>query len=826
MKVRTFSLCFLLAVVIALHFVGCEGDRPQRGGGTAKSEPRHRGGGPPREPRHRGGGPPREPPAPSVTKASFSPNGRRFFTDGLDGLRVWDVATARGTQRRISAPGGVRYSVVLPTGFSSDGRLALSQTYKASFSLSLWEVESGKEVRQLNLGDVQPLTVSGDGTLLAGNGPPGEIHLFRLPSGEAVRTLATGRRGTASDNWATAIFFSPDGKQLLADCSGFWLKLWDIDTGRLRWSVEGYEDQELFALSPDGRRALSGRRGGSLGPPFPLVLWDVASGTQLHRFIGHPCFPRAAAFTADGRTIVSADGSGTVKRWNAGTGELLWSLSTCPEGSWSEVAAFSPDGRLALSIDGCGQLKLWDALEGKLLRLVKGPPRGFPFPKDSSVAMALGDMLMSADVQIRRNAAEDLGKLGAEAVGLLAGALTDADATVRRQAADSLGLIGREAAPAEPALTRALGDREGLVSVAAATALCWMKRRDDRVVAALRKALRDRDPRVRREAVTMICGTFPEDILRDPATVASLRQALGDNENLVRVCAAAALWSAGSKDAVALVQAVRPALRDPDASVRDRTVSLLRKICADSREAAPLAAASLTEALRDRDNNVRIEAAWGLREHGTPARVIIPSMLEVLKDRDEEQRVRGYAAGVLGSFGPEAAEAIGPLVALLKERREGSPAAGGALAKIGPAALPAVRELLRDRDPHTRLAGASVCLQMGPGASGAALELAESLKDLTDSLGNDQRAYVALALGKIGPGAGPGVVPLLVAIVKNHQEDKVLRQECVYTLGALGPAAFDAIPVLADLQNDPAIAEQVVPALAKIKAAADRARRE
>src|SRR5262245_39958256 len=134
MRVRTFSLCFLLAIVIAVHFIGCEGNTPQPGDRTARSDPRHRG-----------GGPPREPPTPSVTKAIFSPDGRWFLTDGRDGLRVWDIATVRGTQRRISASGGIRYSVFLPTGFSRDGRLALSQTNRQSFSLSWWEVESGRE---------------------------------------------------------------------------------------------------------------------------------------------------------------------------------------------------------------------------------------------------------------------------------------------------------------------------------------------------------------------------------------------------------------------------------------------------------------------------------------------------------------------------------------------------------------------------------------------------------------------------------------------------------------------------------------------------------
>jgi HEAT repeat protein len=115
---------------------------------------------------------------------------------------------------------------------------------------------------------------------------------------------------------------------------------------------------------------------------------------------------------------------------------------------------------------------------------------------------------------------------------------------------------------------------------------------------------------------------------------------------------------------------------------------------------------------------------------------------------------------------------------------------------------------------------------MGPGASAAAPTLAETMKDMKNPGGIDRRDFVAEALGRIGPGAGPGVVPVLVAIVKNREEDESLRRACIHALGDLGPAAVDAIPVLTDFQSDPAIGKEAVAALGKLRTAADRARRE
>jgi HEAT repeat protein len=781
----------------------------------------------------------------------ISPDGRLVFTqDNRPALKVWDVASTTATEGWVRKSPHLRYCVFLPTVFSSDGKLALSVTSRQS--LSLWEVDSGKEVREYKgLHNVRSLALSADGRLAAAGSWSGDIQVLPLPDGENVQRL--GLTGTG-----TAMFFSPDGKQLVIKCPGC-LKVWDIEAGKAVRSFEGSADQSLLALSRDGKWALTARTSGASKPPYPLALWDVARGKQIRQFVGHELYVHYGTFTGGGEGIVSAGSDGTLKRWDTATGKLLWSKPLSGEESRPMVMAFSPDGKLLLSANWYGTIKLWDAEQGKLLRLLEAR-KAYEAVKDPGVVPALSALLQSADARVRRNAAEDLGKVDEEAAPTLIGALADEDASVRQAAAASLGRIGQGIPRAKEALMEALDDRDVRVSIAAAAALFVISKQHtgedpvpESALAALSKALRsseveiriaavealrlggpqaalalctalrDRDPKVRGLAATWIwCPHWPGPA-RD-AVIAAFREALGDSENRVRVRAAMYLWSLETGDTARVVRVARRALRDADAQVRRWAVTLLKDVSSSSREAAAPAVPDLTDALRDRDNAVRIEAALTLRNQGCPARLIIPALIEALKD-DDHVLCRG-AADALGLFGPEAGAAIGQLVSVLKENGEASLSASEALAKIGPAAVPALAELVRGRDPGIRTLGVLALWHMGPGASGAASALVEAMNDLKDGTGFDRRDFAAEALGRIGPRAGPAVVPALVAVIRNRQELARFRRACVETLRLLGAVAVDAIPALTEVQDDPAVSELAAAALKKIKirAAVERIR--
>src|SRR5207237_6054407 len=127
----------------------------------------------------------------------------------------------------------------------------------------------------------------------------------------------------------------------------------------------------------------------------------------------------------------------------------------------------------------------------------------------------------------------------------------------------------------------------------------------------------------------------------------------------------------------------------------------------------------------DPDDHMRSIAAFNLSTMDAKAKVAMPTLIDALgNDRSEE--VRRSAASALGSMGPEA--------------------------------VPALINALRDQDPYTR-------------------------------------GYAADSIGRNGPEA-KAAVPALIEILKNKDESGEIRGKAANSLGRIGPDAHVAVPFL------------------------------
>jgi WD40 repeat protein/serine/threonine protein kinase len=151
----------------------------------------------------------------------------------------------------------------------------------ADNGVSLRDLVTGKEVRGFD--GVGPIAFSFDGRLLAAAGPNGTVRLWDVNTGTLRATLQGHSKGGM---WSAA--FSPDGKTL-ATGSGDeklvahvdrdfskeeekgWgeVKLWDIATGRCLATFDGHTGPVTsLAFSPDVMTLASGSR-------FEVKLWDL-----------------------------------------------------------------------------------------------------------------------------------------------------------------------------------------------------------------------------------------------------------------------------------------------------------------------------------------------------------------------------------------------------------------------------------------------------------------------------------------------------------------------------------------------------------------------
>jgi HEAT repeat protein len=157
----------------------------------------------------------------------------------------------------------------------------------------------------------------------------------------------------------------------------------------------------------------------------------------------------------------------------------------------------------------------------------------------------------------------------------------DPDVRARRRAIDVLETLGPEAAPAAPALVRALEDPDRFMRWAAARTLRKIGPVEPATaVPALERLLNDRDLDVCLAAVATLQRYGPAA----KSALPSLTRALIDQEPELRLAALRALRSMGP-EACPAIPAVKDARTDADARVRQLAEEVLRKL--ESAGSAP-----------------------------------------------------------------------------------------------------------------------------------------------------------------------------------------------------------------------------------------------
>jgi WD40 repeat protein len=118
------------------------------------------------------------------------------------------------------------------------------------------------------------------------------------------------------------------------------------------------------AFSPDGRRL-------AVVCHEDVQIWDAQAGTEVRSLSGHKDLVAGAAFTPDGRQVVSASLDGEVRFWDAETGALRRTLNA-PAGV--VVLALSRDGKRLALADTRRVVTVWDAAAGKQLLALPAQP--------------------------------------------------------------------------------------------------------------------------------------------------------------------------------------------------------------------------------------------------------------------------------------------------------------------------------------------------------------------------------------------------------------------------------------------------------------------
>jgi WD40 repeat protein len=166
---------------------------------------------------------------------SLSPDGKyvatgRSFSDRH--VTIWEAES--GKARFVLENPGNEQSVANSVEFSRDGKTLAAVFYNR---IVLWDVETGRPLKQLKVTDdkterhvysvIYRLQFSPDGKLLGASNRNGKARIWEIESGKLKHTLEHKNRR------ADVIEFSRDGKLVATGSNDKTVKLWDVETGRL-----------------------------------------------------------------------------------------------------------------------------------------------------------------------------------------------------------------------------------------------------------------------------------------------------------------------------------------------------------------------------------------------------------------------------------------------------------------------------------------------------------------------------------------------------------------------------------------------------------------
>jgi WD40 repeat protein len=306
----------------------------------------------------------------SVFSLSFA-NDRHTLLLGGDtqqrNVKLWDVNTGQ-TVRTLDAVG------LVVACAPDQPRAVLADSGDTA---RLYSLEGGKSIRDFaHNALISALAFSPDGRRLATASMDKVVCVWEVETGKELLRLK-GHEGGVTD-----VAFTPDGQRIVSSSEDKTVRVWDAASGSLVRSIVHPARVWRVAVSPDGKKLLTGTGGPLVGARAKMDvvkikdnavrLWDLESGDLLHKMKGHT----HAVLALDFHPTLPLAASGGI-----GKVLILWDLNTAEEicrvqhGGWVASLAFSPDGENLITGGGAFKRDLnWVKVRDERIRQFRVVP--------------------------------------------------------------------------------------------------------------------------------------------------------------------------------------------------------------------------------------------------------------------------------------------------------------------------------------------------------------------------------------------------------------------------------------------------------------------
>jgi len=317
-----------------------------------------------------------------ILQVKFSPDGAIVASAGRDNtVRLWRTHAAPPEQRMVRPVDRFSTSGDLPEmAFSPDSKTAVAYghaTFGEEATATLLNLATRQRIAEL-VGANPRYTPDGRRIITT---DPGFVRLYDAISGELVSVvpgdasdispssdrLAAVRQNTvtlldtqsgaaiatldAHKNQPLIRIFDPAGQTLttISEDAGF---VWNAKTGEQRLRLSFREPVLYAAVDPSSRFLLA------LLGDNSARLWRLQDGQLIERFNEGGAEIAAAAFSPDGRRIVTANADGTGSLWDSASGQKIDQVAAAPDrapssndNKWSPFAALNSPERKPMAFD-------------------------------------------------------------------------------------------------------------------------------------------------------------------------------------------------------------------------------------------------------------------------------------------------------------------------------------------------------------------------------------------------------------------------------------------------------------------------------------------